>query len=586
MRPIQAVAFLAAASTLLAGCLSGKGDGEDHEGDSGALPDASTLSQKVFEILPPEEVWVTTSDAVGEGGTRLHNAVFRPDTKEPVPVFINFSPYWGDTAMERGDAFSRYMVEEYVPRGYAVVLSAIRGTGHSEGCFEIGSDRESLDVNEVVDFFASTEWSNGNIAAGGKSYDSTSQNGMVAKFPHEALKGIFHVSGITDMYRYTMHDGVPYGESRTISFTSSYYATQGANEYPVPDRQDPAAYPEALMSEDPESLGRLIEDAACPAAAQHVSDSTASAFAGQKTAYWVERDWTRSIGQSSWNGSIFFVHGLQDWNVQPDHIQPWMDEVLAKGDIEVLAWLHQWTRSHLVGGDGHVYPMRTDWNETMLRWMDHVLKGKDTGLDQLYGFESQATDRLFRRSATWPPVPATTLQLGGLGLSCNATCSTQEVTLMSADAGALRMAGSPVVTVGWQAQTADPVLTAVLYKHNATGRHWVGEATLRGMYRDSLETPSPVVVGESYSATFAFYPLDSTLAPGEEWVLVFGAPTEQGTGRAQDFAAPSIGPVSPPDPRPGDVLYDLSAATLAASILPASDGLLPMQPVEGECFTC
>jgi hypothetical protein len=211
--------------------------------------------------------------------------------------------------------------------------------------------------------------------------------------------------------------------------------------------------------------------------------------------------------------------------------------------------------------------------------MDQVLKGKDTGLDQLYGFESQGTDRSFRRSAAWPPVAAATLDLGGLPVSCNATCSTQEVALMAADAEALRMAGSPVVTVDWQAQTEDPVLTAVLYIENSTGRHWVGEATMRGMYRDSLEEPSPVVVGETYRTTFALYPLDAILRPGESWVLVFGASTEQGTGTAAGIlgAVPAY---------PGDAFYDVSSATFAASIQPAVDGLLPTQPVEGECFTC
>ena len=36
--------------------------------------------------------------------------------------------------------------------------------------------------------------------------------------------------------------------------------------------------------------------------------------------------------------------------------------------------------------------MRTDWNETMLRWLDAILKGKDTGMDQLYGFDVQDTE--------------------------------------------------------------------------------------------------------------------------------------------------------------------------------------------------
>lgn len=575
MRRSRAAVALLSASLLISGCLSGPSKDDEGSGPGAptGLPDASTLSQKVFTILPPEEVWVTASDAVvGETGTRLHNAVYRPDTDEPVPVFINFSPYWGDTAMARGDNFAKYMVDEYVPRGFAVVLSAIRGTGHSEGCFEIGSDRESLDVHEVVDYFANAEWSNGNVAAGGKSYDSTSQNGMVAKFPHEALKGLFHVSGITDMYRYTMHDGVPYGESRTISFTPVYYGTQGLNEYIG------GAGGSGTVQDDPESLARLAGDA-CPEAAKHFADPTASAFAGQKTAYWVERDWTRTIGSSSWKGSIFFVHGLQDWNVQPDHIQPWMDEVLAKGDIPVLAWLHQWTAGNRTGGDGHVYPMRMDWNETMLRWLDGVLKGKQTGLDQLYGFESQGTDFRFRRSATWPPVPGEPIDLSALPASCAGACPRQDLQLLAADGEALRLAGSPVLEVGFVAKSADPILSAVLYKENATGRHWVGEGILRAIYRDSLEEPSPVTPGEAYRARLALYPLDAIVEPGERLVLALGAPTEQGTGRALDVLDEVEG-------YPGDADYTLDGATLTASILPAAAGRPASQPGWTTCFAC
>lgn len=558
-----AVGLLALAS-VLGGCL---GNDKDKDDQPDVLPPASSLSVAQYAILPPEETWVTASD-----GQRLHNAVYRPDTDEAVPVFINFSPYWGDSAVTEGDAFSQYMIHEYVPRGYAVVLAAIRGTGHSEGCFSIGGDRESQDLNEVVDFFSTQPWSNGNIAAGGKSYDSTSQNGMVAKFPHPALKGLFHVSGITDMYRYTMHDGVPYGMgSRTISFTASYYATQGLDEYAGATSGSGSA-----TDEDADSIARAVDDAACLEAPFHVTEPVTSATVGAKTAYWQERDYAAFIGQSSWTGSIFFVHGLQDWNVQPDHIQPWMDEVLAKGDIAVLGWLHQWQQ----GGTGHVYPMRADWNETMLRWMDQVLKGKDTGLDQLYGFESQGTDGLFRRSATWPPTPPTVLPLGDLEVSCNATCSTQELPLLEADGQALRMAGSPVAHVSWQAQSPDPVLTAVLYKENGTGRHWVGEATQRGLYRDDLTTPSPVVVGTTYEADLAFYPLDAILEPGARWVVVFGAPTQQGTGVAATTALAGL-PASP-----GDAFYVFDQATFTASILGAEQGLPVQQAAAMACFTC
>ena len=415
-------------------------------------------------------------------GKRLHNAVFRPDTSDPVPVFINFSPYWADSAMEGGDNFARHLVDLLVPRGYAVVLSAVRGTGHSEGCFQIGGDLELQDAHDVIAHFADAAWSNGAVAAGGKSYDSTTQNGVVAKVPHPALKGIFHVSGITDMYRYNYREGVPYANG--LAFTPRYFATQSVDEQTA-----------SPTGEDEASLLRLVDDAACPELPRHVASGEGSALSGQKDAYWMERDWNRYLPASPWNGSVFFVHGLQDWNVKPDHILPWLSILQQKG-IPTLAWLHQDTYIN-----GHVYPMREDWNATMLAWLEWSLKGDRNGFDRHFGFESQGTDGVWRRSAAWPP-----------------TDGELRVPLAAGESRATHAADAPlritgVVRVEMEAVplTTDPVLSAVF----TVNGQWVGEAVLRGMYRDGLEDPSPVLPVPTRFALES-YPLDVVLREGDE----------------------------------------------------------------------
>lgn len=547
-----AVALLSA-SLLLSGCLAGspKDEAEGLGNDVPGLPDVSTLSQKVFGILPAEEAWVTASDAVvGETGTRLHNAVFRPDTTEPVPVFINFSPYWDDSAMLEGDAFSQYMIHEYVPRGYAVVLSAIRGTGHSEGCFEVASDRESQDLNEVVDFFANQPWSNGNIAAGGKSYDSTSQNGMVAKFPHPALKGLFHVSGITDMYSYTFAKGTP-ARVDSAAFTTNYGVGQSAGEY-----VGGAAGAGSADDDSPESLARLAGEG-CTATGEGAANAGGSTVAGAKTPYWVERDWTRTIATSGWNGSIFFVHGLQDWNVQPSHIQPWIDQVNANGNIDVLGWLHQWALQdefECQPGNGHVYPMRTDWNETMLRWMDAILKGKETGMDQLYGYDVQDTQCQWRHDDVWPPAASMEVEAGD-----------DAAIALSEDP--IRLSGVVRIEVPATSVNPDPVITAVLYDEAGGSRTWIGEAVLRGVFRDSLESPSPVTPGATVTYHLETYPLDHVLEAGHSLVVDYGA------GPAKSVALPqqTLG-----------VTYGTGLLTLPVGDL----DLIEPQPVWTKCFAC
>jgi predicted acyl esterase len=502
--PLLLLAVLLGAA--VSGCLGG---GRDGPRPAEPMPGPETLSQPVHGILPPEELWVTASD-----GKRINNAVYRPDADGPVPVFVNFSPYWGDSAMELGDAFSRHMVEEYVPRGYAVVLSAVRGTGHSEGCFQIGGDRELLDAKEVVDTLAAQPWSSGAVAAGGKSYDSTTQNGMVAKFPTPSLKGIFHVSGITDMYRYNYYGGVPYVQGPIFN---TYYYGQGIHEYGLPlplggGSPSSAGSPEG---ETPESLARLADDVACTELPREQASGAGSGATGLKDAYWQERDWTRSIGASAWNGSVFFVHGFQDWNVKPDHMVPWLSELPPAVKARTLGWLHQWHPD----GDGHVYPMRGDWNETMLRWLDHVLKGKDTGMDRLWGFETQAMGRDgdedesgegggdgWRRVADWPPAGEIVAEAAGSRVDVTATED-------------LHLTGLAWAEVSATVPHPESVLSVRLETSDGT---WVSEGVLRALYRNGLEAPALVPPGEQTLFRVDLYPFDLHLEAGEGLRLVAG----------------------------------------------------------------
>ena len=536
MRILAFVAALVLAPAF-AGCLDDRGRGDD-DGASGAR---DVLSPATHGLRPAEETWVESS----VDGKRIHNAVYRPDTPDAVPVFINFSPYWGDTAMALGDAFSRYLVEEYVPRGYAVVLSAIRGTGHSEGCFQIGGDLELQDTYDVVDYFSRQPWANGNVAAGGKSYDSTTQNGMIAKVPHDALKGIFHVSGITDMYRYNYYAGVPYASGPIFN---TYYYFQGTNEYnlPVPLVGSPTGG--APGEEGPESLARLLDDVACTELPEMQVSGVGSGVTGLKDGYWQERDWTTSIAASPWNGSIFFVHGFQDWNVKPDHMVPWLANLPPAVKAQTLGWLHQWQQDNT----GHVYPMRTDWNQTMLRWLDHTLKGKDTGMADLWGFEVQALGedgkQEWRRTATWPPTSEHVLDQTELDFPSET-----------------HLTGGAWAEV--TATVADPeaILSLRLEKQDGT---WVSEGVLRAMYRNGLDSPAIVPPGEPTTFRVDFFPFDLHLQAGESLRLVAGEATQYTVTTPAQLATVAYGGITLHLPYAADAT------------------LLDPQPEPMDCFTC
>lgn len=510
-----------------------------------ATLDLDALSQPLLDILPVEEILVTATD-----GTVLHNAVYRPDTDEPVPVWINFSPYWGDTAEVKGDPFGTYMVENFVPRGYAVILASIRGTGHSGGCFEVSSDRELMDLQETIDLFAEQPWSNGNVGIGGKSYDSTPQNGMIAKFPTDNLKTIFHVSGITDWYEYQFHNGV-LARADGGAFSAFYGARQGLSEYATINIGPPTL---SVDDESPASMARLIEDAACPEMAEHIAEPGSTTAHGLKTPYWIERDWTRTIGDTAWDGSIFFYHGLQDWNVQPSHILPWLTNI--PDHIDTKVWLHQ-DQDNGFGGGGHAYPMRTDWNLTMLRYMDQELKGIDTGFWDGPRVEVEGSDGVWRTSA-WPLEGETQELLVEDG-----------VVLVAANAS-MRYGGAPTITVDVTPLNPDPVFTAILYDEGPNGREWRNEAVLRLTVRDGLELPSPVVVGQPVTITAAFYPQDDVLEPGHQWVVAF-----------QEMPAKSV-----PLPTQLEGLEVDAASATVSMVVTAAANDVARQPVPMACITC
>lgn len=539
----------ALAAPILAGCLGGKTVTQTTTPDSTA-----TLSPAIYKIRAPESMPVAASS----DGKLLENAVYRPDTNESVPVYINFSPYWGDSAMKEGDHFSQYMIHEYVPRGYAVVLSSVRGTGHSEGCFQVGGDLELKDTYDVVDFFSKQSWSTGNIGAGAKSYDATTQNGMIAKFPHPALKTIFHVSGITDMYRYNGKDGVTYANG--LSFTPRYAAGQGTDEYGLPSGTGGGS----PNDDSPSSLARLADDAACPEMAKHIQSGEGTAASGIKDAYWQERDWIHYLPSSSWNGSVFFVHGLQDWNVKPDNIDPWLQELGAKG-IQVKGWLHQWQQA----GTGHVYPMRTDWNVTMLRWLDHYLKSRDNGIDTELGFDIMGTDKAWRHSAEWPPVAIDKV------VSTAAGQSTTDAVV--SPGGLVRYAGTPYATVTITSTSPDPILYAAIVDVAKDGsRTIVNEAAKRIALTDDLSGPRPWVPGSSGSFNLTFYPMDIEVAPGHLLQLQVGAPPATSTTVTNaDFVISPL-QASGTTYNSGELHMPQANIDLGATVQPASM----------KCFTC
>lgn len=480
-------------SLVFAGCISGGDDSTTAD----PVTDLSQLSQPVFDEIESFRVQVP-----GHDGKLQDNFVYKPKTDDPdarFPVFINFSPYWGNSAPsveDGGDNFAQYMINEYVPRGYAVVLASVRGTGNSEGCFPIGGITEMEDAYAVIDYFANVEWSNGNVGSGGKSYDGTTIQGIAGYKPHPALKLAFPVSGISDLYRYNYRGGVPYFQGPI--FNTYYYAGVGVNQG-APADQGPSA---------------LADDVVCPELPMVQGQGVSTGATGMYNDYWDERDYNRYVDNVE--TAFFYVHGLQDWNVKPDHILPWIDSL--QGQVPMKIWLHQWQEA----GTGHVYPMRADWNETMLRMMDYFLKEIDTGILDEPNVQVQDSEGVWRSEWAWPPTRAQPVQLylnadSAIAFDAHGGFPAEragDFTFTMDIAETIRFAGSPVFR--GSLMTSDPYgafsVQMLLTKDGKT--EWVNEGVLRAYLRDSMHEPSPVVAAQYYDYEIEFYPGDTVLPAG------------------------------------------------------------------------
>ena len=105
-----------------------------------------------------KDQWIDASD-----GARLCADVYLPDDGPAVPCLYAVSPYQKDLAYLPASAVFRFRetgpIEWWVDEcGYAYVLADQRGTGKSEGHFELFSRREARDSYDTIEWIAAQDW--------------------------------------------------------------------------------------------------------------------------------------------------------------------------------------------------------------------------------------------------------------------------------------------------------------------------------------------------------------------------------------------------------------------------------------------
>lgn len=108
-------------------------------------------------------------------GVKLNATVFTPHTQnEPLPVIFTFTPYIGDSYMDRAVYFAKH--------GYIYALVDVRGRGNSGGDFEPFVN-EGKDGYDVVEWLAKQPYCNGKVTMWGGSYAGFDQWTVLKEFP-------------------------------------------------------------------------------------------------------------------------------------------------------------------------------------------------------------------------------------------------------------------------------------------------------------------------------------------------------------------------------------------------------------------
>jgi len=480
----------------------------------------------------------------GPNSATVHLSYWLPSNTEDgerVPVIAVISPYFsygqpGDESTPTnvvGAGRGEFIYDNFIPHGYAFAQVAVFATEESTGCFDYRGDGEGLSIHTAVEWLGQQNWSNGNVAIYGKSYEGATAWEAAAQ-GSKHLKTIVPISGTTALGPLLYKNGS--AEARSQVMHSNYGGS--------------------ILDYDGDDLDNLCADVAEGFLAGPTRYGLGEADPYMDNYYDERSHIDKALG--TYNGSIYWVQGLQDWNVDPHQVfggppgVNWYHEYSENGyDVAGMIgqWEHnypdQWTKHNNqdsgYGGEAIHNMTRWDWAQDLFEWMEYYLKG--IGPKPALHAQVQRNDGQWRIEETWPPKDIEWLTLD------MSECNTD---------GAFLGGGAPVVG-GGQVVTVDcPTLSdnnlhiaglATLHLETvptfdggqvfiemqdlATGLR-LGHATMDIRYHAGGYDAQTVIPGEAVTMMMEFQAIDAILPAGHGLRFVM---SEQG----EDYLAPACG---------------------------------------------
>ena len=375
-----------------------------------------TLEQGPYTALPVQEAMISvdTSEVWESGPTsaEVHLSYWLPSNTEvgdKVPVIAIISPYfsYGPQGSEStptnivGAGRGEFIFENFVPHGYALAQVAVFGTEESSGCFDYRGAGEGLGIHSAVEWLGTQDWSNGNVGLYGKSYEGATQ-WEAAAMGSEYLKTIVPISGTTALHPLLYKNGS--AEARSQVMHMNYFSS--------------------TVDYDEDDL-----DNVCPDIAEGLFAGPVTYIGGEMDPYMANYYEERSHidkAFNNWNGSIYWVQGMQDWNVDPHQVfggpigTNWYSDYVMSGyDVKGILgqWGHdypdQWQKHDDIdsgyGAEAFENMTRWDWAQDLFEWFEYYLQNR--GPKPELTAQIQRNDGVWRIEEVWPPRDSELLNL-------------------------------------------------------------------------------------------------------------------------------------------------------------------------------
>lgn len=546
----------------LSGCLSGD-EGTSREGQDDMYPSvwerhtldwnwtgsyARVLEDGPHEALPVQEAtFEVDTTGTWEGGpnsAEVHLSYWLPSNTqegEQVPVIAVVSPYFdygqpGSASSPTnvvGAGRGEFIYDNFIPHGYALAQVAVFATEESTGCFDYRGDGEGQGIHEAVEWLGTQNWSNGNVAIYGKSYEGATAWEAAAQ-GSEHLKTIVPISGTTALGPLLYKNGS--AEARSQVMHSNYGGS--------------------ILDYDGDDLDNLCADVLEGFLAGPTRYGLGELDPYMDNYYDERSHIDKALG--TYNGSIYWVQGMQDWNVDPHQVfggppgTHWYQTYVDEG-YEVAGMLGQWEHNYPdqwtkhnnqesgYGGEAIQNMTRWDWGQDLFEWMEYYLKG--IGEKPALHAQIQRNDGEWRIEETWPPADATVHQLNisdcgndgafvGGGAAVVGGGQSVEITCPALSEDDLHIAGMATFHL-LAVPTFDGGQVFIEMQDATTGVR-LGHATMDVRYHAGGYDAQTVIPGQQITMLMEFQAIDAILPAGHGLKFVLA---ENG----EDYLAPACG---------------------------------------------